>query len=115
MLNITFENFDTACYNIRHNVMQLIKNAVGISIEINTMGGQLENIQQSVTDMENNIGNVDLSGLRDAVRELRTDVDNLMSGGSGDLEKINERIDQLEVNHRFMQAQIDRLNQEVFP
>lgn len=115
MINITFENFDTACYNLRHNVMQLIKNAVGISIEINTMGSQLENIQQSVTDMEDNIGNVDLRGLRDAVRELRTDVDNLMSGGSGDLEEINRRLEQLEVNGRFMQAQIDRLNQEVFP
>lgn len=115
MINISFDMFDTACYNLRYNIMQLIKNTVGISIEINTMGSQLENIQQSVTDIEDNIGNVDLRDLRNAVRDLRTDVDNLMSGGSGDLQEIDRRLDQLEVNGLFMQAQIDRLNKEVFP
>lgn len=114
MINLSFEQFDTVCYNLQHNIMELIKGSVNLSIEINTVGSQVNQLQQSVTDIEDNIGNVDLRDLRNAVRDLRTDVDNLISGGSSESAEIERRLTNLEVNGHFMQAQIDQLTKEVF-
>lgn len=35
-LNISFGDFDTVCYDLQYNVMQLVKHCIGITIEINT-------------------------------------------------------------------------------
>lgn len=62
MIDVSFADFDTACYNLQHNVIELIKHTVGISIEINSNEQKIEqeladlrNIDQGLYDIINNI------------------------------------------------------------
>lgn len=50
-INITFQDFDTVCFSNQHNIIQLINNAVGISIEINLTQGQIANLQSQLNDV----------------------------------------------------------------
>ena len=47
-LNVTFADFDTACYNLQYNVIQLVKHCVGIVVEVNANGAKLDSLDQQV-------------------------------------------------------------------
>lgn len=51
MLNITFSDFDTACYNLQHNVIELIKHCVGISVQVDLNTGKIDEVDQKVTGL----------------------------------------------------------------
>lgn len=61
-VNVTFADFDTVCYNLQYNVMQLIKHCVGISIEINTSENnfqqKLDELDQFDNDIFEILGNI---------------------------------------------------------
>lgn len=52
-IEIKFGDFDTVCYSSQHNIIELINNAVGISIEINLTQSQVSSLAdqlQTVAD-----------------------------------------------------------------
>lgn len=84
MISLDFNKFDTSFYSYRHNIIELINAAIGLTVEINIVGSNVDNIQSSVDSMQGtlddineNIGSVDLQGLRDSVRENRLAINNL--------------------------------------
>lgn len=68
-ISINFADFDTVCYSNQHNIIELIKHAVGISIEINTMATDILTA---------------LTTANEALRRLQELIDQLYnSGGAG--------------------------------
>lgn len=120
MINIDFNQFDTSFYSYRHNIIELIKAAVGFSIEINIVGSNVENIQGTVDSMQgtldeinDNIGSVDLQGLRDAVGENRRAIINLTDTIIPDIqnkiEEINKELSRHESLLTWYGDRLDRL------
>lgn len=118
MINIDFNQFDTSFYSYRHNIIELIKAVVGFSIEINIVGSNVENIQGTVDSMQGtldglneNIGSVDLQGLRDAVGENRRAIINLTDTVIPDIQnKIEEINKELSRHESLLTWYGDRLD-----
>ena len=54
-INITFGDYDTVCYSSQHNIIELIKHSVSISIEINNVQSDIEDIDKNINDMKQEI------------------------------------------------------------
>lgn len=56
-INITFADYDTVCYSNQHNIIELIKNSVGLSVEVNIGLGQAQQALQQVQDLYDKLYN----------------------------------------------------------
>lgn len=57
-INITFDDFDTVCYSNQHNIIELIHRAVGISVEINILDGNVTEALNQANQANNNVTNL---------------------------------------------------------
>lgn len=73
-IDISFADYDTVCYNLQHNVMELIKHSVGLSIEINSFNGSIADLQDQIGHTNGSIAITDQH-----VYELSQLVDNLIN------------------------------------
>ena len=46
ILEISFDDFDTTCYSIQHNLIKLIEHAVAIGVQVNINTGDIESVRQ---------------------------------------------------------------------
>lgn len=103
-ISITFGDFDTVCYSNQHNIIQLIKSAVGFSVEINVVSGKVDKVEQDVsnleTEVDSSIGH--LNNIQHEVNENTTDITQLRrefdaytQGASMDFDNINGSLRQL--------------------
>lgn len=77
-INITFGDFDTVCYSSQHNIIELIKHSVGISIEINNVQSDIEDIDKNINDMKQEIEEIKNTGGA-GVDDLGNRLNNLVS------------------------------------
>lgn len=54
-IEITFQDFDTVCYSNQHNIIQLIKNSVGLSVEVNINSANISQVQSTVDQVQSDV------------------------------------------------------------
>ena len=47
-LEINWKDFDTVCYSTQHNIMQLIKHAISIGVQVNINIDNIQNVQDQL-------------------------------------------------------------------
>lgn len=99
-INISFNDYDTVCYSNQHNIIELIKNSVGISVEINIQSSAIQQIQadipeilQALKDLEDYINggepgdiSYEIRSLKAVTEKLGQDLVNLEYGALGVLD-----------------------------
>lgn len=111
-LEIDFKRFDTVCYSIQHNLMELIKSVVGITVQVNintdNVGQLQDDMEQAKEDIEaakeeadkaqNKLNSLTLEVNATAreLAELQRDYNLFTSAVTMDLDELRDRIVALE-------------------
>lgn len=59
-INISFGDYDTVCYSNQHNIIELIRHSVGLSIEVNINAENIQNAEQKNSELEQRITELEL-------------------------------------------------------
>lgn len=81
-LDINYGDFDTVCYSNQHNIIELIKHAVAIGIQINLNIADIGNINQ------------ELNKVKQDVEDSKTEGDQT----AGDLNSLTLKVNEIERN-----------------
>lgn len=112
LLEISFDSFDTVCYSVQHNLMELIKHTVAIGAQVNINIGTLDSlqaiiqqIQELIEQLQNSSGDTagQLNSLVLTVNEIERrlskierDYDTFKYAVTNDLDNLKDRVDYLE-------------------
>lgn len=128
-LEIKYENFDTVAYSYRHNIEQLIKAAVGLSIEVNiaiSIGEQAQQAAEeakkaaqdaadkadgnrnSITQVQNNVDRID-----GKIDNLDSKVDTFQYAVNEDIKSILNMIDNIDKHFNDLVTRVAALEQKV--
>lgn len=126
-IDIQYKDFDTVAYSYRHNIEQLIKASVGLSVEVNIsidMAGAAQAAadaaNQAVTDLDNKLHTGGGAGGSDAGGELGI-MQSLIDSQARLIQELTKRIESLENfdyncrNNTVIGRQIVSIYKEVFP
>lgn len=58
-IDIKFTDFDTVCYSNQHNIIELIRRAVGLSIEVNINAGNISGLSSKVNGISDKLDKVE--------------------------------------------------------
>lgn len=50
LLEISYDDFDTTCYSVQHNLIQLINHAVSIGVQVNINTGDIESVKNTAEE-----------------------------------------------------------------
>ena len=50
LLEISYDDFDTTCYSIQHNLIKLIEHAINIGVQVNINTGNIEQAEQKIEE-----------------------------------------------------------------
>lgn len=110
MLNISYDDFDTVCYNLQHNIIELIEHVIGISLEVNINIGNVQNLQQlvdslnaQVQNMQGQIGpgnvNNSIISINNSITRIDNEISNIkawMTGTDLEITYLKQRVTALE-------------------
>lgn len=100
-IDIQYKDFDTVAYSYRHNIEQLIKASVGLSVEVNIsidMAGEAQRAAQEAADAAKEAQDNTTTN-RNSITQLQNNYQNL-----------SDRIDQLE---RKYDRTLDAINADL--